>query len=129
MNVLVDGSDDLGILDWEDASEDGLPLTDFVYAAADAVAVVQGYGDRAAAVRACFEATGERTPFVERLSGRLAEALGLTDVVREVCFHACWLHHAENEVDREALDGSGAFATILRAVAAAPASFRPAAAR
>jgi hypothetical protein len=59
------------------------------------------------------------------LVGNLADALSVDPAVQEVCFHACWLHHAGNEADREAADGSGPFAAILRAVAAEPSSFSP----
>jgi hypothetical protein len=124
-NVLVDRTGGIGILDWEEASAAGLPLTDFFYAAADAVAAADRYADRSEAVRACFAADGARVSFIRRLVGNLADALSVDAAVQEVCFHACWLHHAGNEADREAADGSGPFAAILRAVAAEPSSFSP----
>jgi hypothetical protein len=99
-NVLVDPDDGLGILDWEEASAEGLPLTDFFYAAADAFAAVRGYSDRPAAVRACFAADGEHMPALRQTMRRLAAAVDLEEVVQEVCFHACWLHHASNEERR-----------------------------
>ena len=112
-NILVEEDDDLAVLDWEEASADGLPLTDFFYTAADAAAAVHGYTDRTGAVRACFAAEGERTPFVRQLLDRLAAALGLEAIVQEICFHACWLHHAWNEERRGSDPVERPFRSIL----------------
>jgi hypothetical protein len=98
-NVLVDG-DRVGIVDWEHAAERGLPLTDFVYAVADAAAARTAYADRVAAARACFDPDGRDAAIVTGWQLRLASALGLGDDLRELCFHACWLHHAANEAQR-----------------------------
>jgi hypothetical protein len=99
-NIVVDECAELGIVDWEGASEDALPLMDFFYAAADAVAAADGYADRAGAVASCFANGGVHASFVTGLRRRLAEGLGVDDVVQEICFHACWLHHAANEAAR-----------------------------
>jgi aminoglycoside phosphotransferase len=112
-NILVEPNHDLGVLDWEEASADGLPLTDFFYSAADAVAASHGYADRAGAVRACFAADGERTPLVRQLMRRVAAALDLNAVVQEVCFHACWLHHGSNEQERGSDPVEQPFRSIL----------------
>ena len=122
-NIVVDDADDLGILDWEAASSEGLPLTDFFYAAADVVAAARGYTDRPGAVVSCFAVEGQRAPHVRRLVERLADALALTTVVQEVCFHACWLHHAANEAARTSDLRPGPFETILMTVAGNPARF------
>jgi phosphotransferase family enzyme len=123
-NVLLDEYGDLGIADWEAASQDSLPLMDFFYAAADALAAAQGYADRPGAVAACFAADGERASYLNDVRRRLAGALGVDDVVQEVCFHACWLHHAANEARRSAASDGGPFAAILRALVSGPERFR-----
>ncbi len=117
-NILVAAGHDPAVLDWEEASADGLPLTDFFYTAADAVAAADGYADRASAVRTCFSADGERTLFVRQLLDGLAATLGLEAVVQEVCFHACWLHHASNEDLRGSDPVARPFRSILALVAA-----------
>jgi Ser/Thr protein kinase RdoA (MazF antagonist) len=117
-NILVVEDHDPAVLDWEEASADGLPLTDFFYTAADGVAAADGYADRASAVRTCFSADGERMPFVRQLLDRLATILGLEAVVQEVCFHACWLHHASNEELRGSDPVVRPFRSILELVAA-----------
>ena len=95
-NVLVDG-DRVGVVDWEHATERGLPLTDFFYAVADAAAAETAYADRVTAARSCFEPGGARSEDVARWQARLTNVLGLPDELQELCFHACWLHHAANE--------------------------------
>jgi hypothetical protein len=117
-NILVAEGHDPAVLDWEEASADGLPLTDLFYTAADAVAAADGYADRVSAARTCFAADGEHVPFVRRLLDRLAATLGLETVVREVCFHACWLHHASNEELRGSDPVARPFRSILELVAA-----------
>jgi phosphotransferase family enzyme len=119
-NVLVDRDHGLGILDWEEAAEDGLPLTDFLYAATDTVAAAAGYRDRVQAFRSCFASGGVHTALVEELRSRLARALEIDDTVQEICFHACWLHHASNEHARSAGSLSGPFMTIVQVIADDP---------
>jgi hypothetical protein len=109
-NVLVDG-DALGILDWAEAEDAGLPLTDFFYAIADAAAACHGYANRLAAVRDCFEPGGRRAAAVAPLRERLRSSLALAEGVDELALHACWLHHAANEL-RDGGDGS--FLAIAR---------------
>lgn len=95
-NVLVD-EDRVGVVDWEHAAERGLPLTDFVYAVADAAAARTAYADRVAAARGCFDPGGPEAPVVARWQHRLASTLGLGDDLQKLLFAACWLHHAANE--------------------------------
>jgi aminoglycoside phosphotransferase (APT) family kinase protein len=121
-NVLVDERGGLGVVDWEHATEDGLPLTDLLYAGVDAVAARRRYADRPAAFAACFELDGPPSP-LEQLRRRLASALELDEVVQALCFHACWLHHAANEADRSTGSSRGPFATILDAIARTPELF------
>ena len=99
-NVLVDDDGSLGVVDWSSARSRALPLTDFLYAVADAQAASSGYEDRTDAFRRCFveRAGRERT---RQLLSRVAEPLTLDGTAFEIVFHACWLHHAANEADRE----------------------------
>jgi hypothetical protein len=96
-NVLVASSGSLGIVDWEAARADGLPLTDFFYSAADAAAAASRYEDRTAAFVDCFGPDGRRSPGLGELEASLSRTLGLSPLVAELCFHACWLHHGANE--------------------------------
>jgi hypothetical protein len=96
-NVLLDEQERLGVLDWEAAREGGLPLVDFFYAMADAVAATQSYVDRPKAFEACFSPGGIYAHAVARLLRRLRHVINISDAMAELCFHACWLHHAANE--------------------------------
>jgi hypothetical protein len=116
-NVLVDRGDAIGVLDWAEAEPAGLPLTDFFYAIADAAAACDGYRDRPEAVRACFASDGRLVDLVAPLRERLRTSLGLTAEAAELCFHACWLHHARNE-QRSGEDGP--FREIARWLARRP---------
>ncbi len=97
-NVLATGSHQLGVIDWEHARADGLPLTDFFYAAADATAAAHGYRDRTAAfVRSLDTGTPEGRQ-VTASTRRLASALGLADDVVQLLRHATALQHGANEL-------------------------------
>ena len=96
-NVMVAGSGSLGVVDWEAARADGLPLMDFFYSAADAAAAASRYDDRTAAFVDCFGPEGCRSAALAELETSLRRALGLSPAVAQLCFHACWLHHGANE--------------------------------
>jgi hypothetical protein len=96
-NVLLDTQGNLGVVDWEAGREEVLPLVDFFYAATDIVAGAQGYRNRLAAFEACFAPEGIYAPAVTRLLKRLKEIIQIPTKVIDLCFHACWLHHAVNE--------------------------------
>jgi hypothetical protein len=113
-NIVIDEAAGLGVLDWEKASKESLPLMDFFYAAADAVAAVGGYADRPGSVVDCFAREGQHTEHVAGLIRRLSLALDVSPTVQELCFHACWLHHAGNETERTA---RGPFLAIIEMVA------------
>ncbi|MEJ7811828.1 MAG: phosphotransferase [Gemmatimonadaceae bacterium] len=119
-NILIDGDREIGVIDWESARGDGLPLVDFYYATADAAAATRHYADRVGSVAACFAPGGTHAAAVGPLAARVQRAVGVSDDVAELCFHACWLHHAANE-QREAEiaggAGAGPFLEILRWVA------------
>ena len=108
-NVRLDGSGAIGVLDWADAEESGLPLTDLFYAVADAGAACDRYRDRPAALRAGLGA-------IAPLRDRLSRSLGLSSEVAELCFHACWLRHALNE-SRAPTGPERPFLEIMRWVA------------
>ena len=95
-NVLTDGAR-LGVVDWEVAEEGTLPLKDFYYAAADAVAATRRYADRPAAVRECFGNHGGHEHTIAPLQASLARAGGVSAELADLSFHACWLGHAVNE--------------------------------
>jgi hypothetical protein len=101
-----------GILDWAEAEPDALPLTDLFYTLADAAAACDGYRDRVAAARSCFEPGGVRAATVAPLVERLRASLELAPAAAELCFHACWLRHADNE--RSAYAAERPFAEIVR---------------
>jgi Ser/Thr protein kinase RdoA (MazF antagonist) len=118
-NVFVDNSNELGVVDWEAASEDSLPLTDFYYAVADAAAATDRYRDRARAFRACFSPGGSAYERVSQLERGLRSALELSAPVSELCFHACWLHHAVNEHRRRNASPAQPFLSLVRSAAIA----------
>jgi hypothetical protein len=111
-NVLV--GDGLGIVDWDSAEGAALPLTDFFYAAADARAGADGFRDRVEAFTRTFSADGTPAADIEPRQARLVAALGLEPDIVQLCFHACWLRHAVNEL---AQSGPGPFVEIARRVA------------
>ena len=115
-NVLWDRDGALGLVDWEAARADGLPLVDFVYAAVDAALHV-GDSSRADAVRQCFADRGLHASSVRGLLERLRAALALAPPVAELCFHACWLHHAVNEQRSTPAGAARPFLEALQAVA------------
>ncbi len=115
-NLLLDGAS-LGVVDWEGARDDGWPLTDLEYAAADAAAAAAGYRDRARAWAECFRPGGA---FAAELAGRrarLADALGIPPPFAELCRHACWLRHAADEHRAAGEASERPFLAVLRAVA------------
>jgi aminoglycoside phosphotransferase (APT) family kinase protein len=100
VNVLLDGSRTPGIVDWERASSSGLPLTDYFYAAADALAATRAYRHRPEALQISFDPSTDYGRVVDKLARRLAEAFGLSVAVTELLRHATLLHHAANEQAR-----------------------------
>jgi len=110
-NVLLGRRGGIGIVDWDTARADGLPLVDFLYASVDAHAAADRYRDPAESFAACIA-----SPEVEAHRARLAAALGLEPAVAELCFHACWLGHAANEAGRP--EGTRPFLRIVRRLAA-----------
>jgi hypothetical protein len=112
-NVLLDGAGSLGILDWEAAQADALPLMDFYYAIADAAAAVERYTDRRRSVEQCFGSTGQHRALVASLEKRLRTSLGLSEAAAALSFDACWIQHAANDVARHGSDASRPFLKII----------------
>jgi hypothetical protein len=102
-NVLV-AHGRLAVVDWDTAAPRALPLTDLVYAVADAEAATRDFADRVAATSREHEQ-------------RFKDALGLDDAVADLCFHACWLRHAANEALRPE-DETRPFTKIVQMVKA-----------
>ena len=109
-NVLVGRGGRLGIVDWDTAAAQALPLGDHLYLLADAEAAKHGFADRPAAFMSNFE----RPPAA--LERRLAHALGLDREIADLCFHACWLRHAANESLRPESE-TRPFLEIVRTIA------------
>lgn len=121
-NVLVaDG--DPGVVDWEHARADGLPSVDLLYAITDAAAAVDGYRDRVAAWRRCFIPGGDREPWVSGLRRQVERAVGIDPGIAALCEHACWLHHAGNEL---AGGEAGPFVGIVQELANRRTQWQPA---
>ena len=113
-NVCLMEQGRLGVIDWDGAREEGFPLVDFLYAMTDAAAAVRGYVDRPKAFEACFVPGGVYAKAVTRFLGRLRCAVEIPDEVAELCFHACWLHHAANEHRLGRACGLGPFFAIVQ---------------
>lgn len=96
-NVLLAPDGGLGVLDWESARDDGLPLTDVVYAAADAVAACEDYRDRRAAFASCLDTTTPVGRWFADTLDTMASDCGLSAEMRTLLVHATVLHHAVNE--------------------------------
>jgi hypothetical protein len=103
-NVLFDGTSRPGVIDWERATPSGLPLTDYFYAAADALAATQAYRRRAHAFRIAFDPSTNHGRLVDRHARRLAKTLDLSVSMTELLMHATLLHHAANEQARNRTD-------------------------
>jgi aminoglycoside phosphotransferase (APT) family kinase protein len=97
-NLLVSSpSSPIWLVDWEDASPYGPPLSDLFYAAVDAELAHGSHDRRLDAFDAIFPAP--RTQIAaecKRVSGRL----GLDAGAVRLAFHETWLRHAANEVAR-----------------------------
>jgi hypothetical protein len=109
-NVLLGRGRRLGVIDWETATAQTLPLGDLVYVLADAEAAKHGFADRPAAFRSSFDGPPGA------LERRLTDALGLDSRIADLCFHACWLRHAANEALRPESE-TRPFLEIVRTIA------------
>ena len=96
-NLLLGEQAQLGVVDWESARENDLPFVDFFYAVADAVAISRGFTERSKTFETCFVAGGVYERMVAQFLARIRRVVNVPDEIVELCFHACWLHHAANE--------------------------------
>lgn len=117
VNVLLSANQGLGVVDWESASDQDLPLRDLWYAAVDAETAASTDGDRLRAFRRCFL---ERTPLaglLDRLAGSLQRNIGASPEFAEVCFHAGWARHAVAESRKRFAGQPTPFLDIVRCLA------------
>jgi hypothetical protein len=122
-NVLLARNGSIGIVDWDTAREGALPVVDFFYVVVDAYAASQRYLDRVRAFADCFAAGGPHAQAIRAHQSSFERALGVTPDVLALSFHACWLHHAANELERG--EAGGPFVAIVRQLAADPEKFSP----
>jgi phosphotransferase family enzyme len=115
-NVLLLDSERFGVIDWETAGEEQLPMMDFYYMVADAAAATQHYQDRELAFEKCF-LSGNYVTEVAKLGSGLEKSMGISKNLSLLCFHACWLHHAANEQSQSEVSQRRPFLGILQKVA------------
>lgn len=113
-NLLLNERGQLGLVDWEQAQHAGLPLVDFYYAMADAVAASRRYADRPLAFADCFMPGGAYMPVVRQLEQHLRLAVAIPAACADLYFHACWLQHAANEHGKKQPDEPRPFLQILQ---------------
>jgi hypothetical protein len=97
-NVVVGEDGRLGILDWEEARENELPLGDLVLAIADAHAAPRRYTDRLGTLSACFRRDGSPAGPLGEPVEQLRCEFEIPRQVAELSFHATWLHQAAKAV-------------------------------
>lgn len=117
-NVLLDARDQLGIVDWEHGATTAFPLADFFYAMTDAVAAAWGRADRRTAFTACYAHGGAYAIAATNFQTRLSRAVHVPSAFVDLCFHACWLHHAVNEVQASKHGAPQPFLSIVQWLAA-----------
>jgi hypothetical protein len=94
-------------------------VTDAPYAIVDAALAAAGDGDRPAAFARCFGEDGAGRALVRRIG----LGTGADPAVLSAAFHACWLGHAVNDLDR--VGATGSFVTIAAQLSAAPDRLDP----
>ncbi len=112
-NVLLDAGN-IGIVDWEAADGAGPPLLDLWYMLADGVSRSWRIG-HTSAVKLLVARSPSIPNMLSDLPGAHASSLGLSDDQVRLGFHACWLGHADDEVQR---DAPGTFLDLVEAIAA-----------
>ena len=111
-NVLIDRSRRLGIVDWEVAESEALPLTDFFYSVTDAIVAAHGMS-RQESFQAGFARNGRYRRITGRWMLRLAAGLDLPGSAVELALHTCWLHHARNEAAKRRTTGQRPYWELL----------------
>jgi Ser/Thr protein kinase RdoA (MazF antagonist) len=120
-NLLWHPPNPPAVLDWEAARPDGLPLVDFFYAAVDAYSQAGRPADRVRVFQSCFGSAGDVTPSLTPLLERVREATATSPAAARVSFHACWIGHAVDEVEKHPEATSRPFLAIVRALSASSA--------
>ena len=115
-NLLRDLDGRTGLVDWEAARPQALPLADFWYATCDAAAAIDGYRSRHAAFLACFAEGGAYRDLMAAHEQKLRAVVGGPSGWLQVCFHACWLGHAANEHVRDGSETGRPFLMIANAL-------------
>jgi Phosphotransferase enzyme family len=123
-NVLLEAGMSPAVIDWESASEDGLPLADFFYAAVDVFLAADRIADRKAAFLACFSRGAPRAESVARLGDEIRQAVELPVSLVPICFHACWVRHAADESEQIPDARDRPFLAIVDWIAANPGNVR-----
>lgn len=111
-NVLVDADGGVGIVDWESATADGLPLQDLWYLLADLL-VTTGRS-RTEAVLALRRGEAPLPAAMLAAVERLRTGLGIDDRQRGLLFDLTWVTHAANEIRR---GSTGPFVAVVEALA------------
>jgi hypothetical protein len=115
-NVIAREGGHLGVVDWETATETSFPLVDFYYAAADAVAATEGYTDRTRSFGRAFGDESGVGRWISALEQRMIRELRLERWAAQLGFHACWLHHATNELRRADGGNRSPFVRIIERI-------------
>jgi len=123
-NVLLLPGSPPAVVDWEAASDHGFPLTDFFYMAVDLFAAARAAENRTDVLLDCFAADTPRAESVARLGERLAQTSGLSNELMKVAFHACWIQHASNELEKKHEADRRPFLSILHWLADHPGNIR-----
>ena len=116
-NVLLDGDGQLGVVDWSQAQEEFLPLTDFLYFLLDAVVMAEKIR-RDKAFEACFLPGGEYSSQAKRNIERFVASLDIPREMVDLCIHICFLHHAINELGSSGSEEERSFLIIARQASA-----------
>jgi aminoglycoside phosphotransferase (APT) family kinase protein len=122
-NVLLAGDGLPGIIDWEAARADGIPLSDCFYLAVDALTAEGRAGDRAGAFSACFSEVSPESVAVMRRVKSIARAVQLPEAMMPICFHACWIQHAANELEKRPQAPVKSFLGLVERLSLHPAAF------
>ena len=116
-NVLIDGAGRLGVVDWAEACDAGVPLADWWYALLDA-AVISRRITRVAAMAALFGVHSVQSTAAAQHTARLIRAMALSPSMAEACLHATFVGHAANEARDGVRPGPNTFQGVVDWLAA-----------
>lgn len=120
-NVLLGRG--LGVIDWESAVSAALPFIDAPYAIVDAVAAADAYRDRVDAFARTFGGSHPPAGADGAVRRWVAAAGQLDRLAGSAAFHACWLGHAVNDLERRG--PGGAFVRIAARLSSDPLRHDP----